>query len=318
MKYLIVGGLGFIGSNFADYLLNNGQEVVIVDNLESGKIEFLEQHKSNPNLNIIIHDIRDWGVIKVELIKFNIDCIIHLASNANIAEAITYPGIDFENGTLITHHVSELARILKIKKVVYASGSGVYGDRGMNLLAENGVELDPISPYGASKLAGEALLRSYAYMFDIEVIIFRFANVVGNNQTHGVGLDFLKSLKNNKASLKILGDGNQSKQYIHVSDLIAAIMHVIKVSNENLILNIGTTNRITVTEIAEMCLDLLRIDKSNFQFEYSGGARGWSGDVPLVNLSIDKILKLGWRPKYNSREAMQMALKSTWDQLKDL
>jgi len=317
MSYLIIGGLGFIGSNFADYLLNNGQEVVIVDNLESGNIDFLNPHKYNPNLKIFIHDIKLWEEIKDELVKSNIDCVIHLASNANIAEAITNPSIDFMNGTLITHHVAELVRILQIKKVIYASGSGVYGDRGTTLLTENGVDLEPISPYGASKLAGEALLRSYSYMFDINVFVFRFANVVGQNQTHGVGLDFLKSLKNNRTSLKILGDGNQSKQYIHVLDLIDAIMHAVKVSKENLVLNVGTTSRISVKEIAQMCLDLLQIDKSSFEFNYTGGTRGWDGDVPLVNISIDKIQNLGWRPKLNSREAMQMALKSIWDQIKN-
>jgi UDP-glucose 4-epimerase len=317
MSYLIIGGLGFIGSNFADYLLNNGQEVVIVDNLESGNIDFLNPHKYNPNLKIFIHDIKLWEEIKDELVKSNIDCVIHLASNANIAEAITNPSIDFMNGTLITHHVAELVRILQIKKVIYASGSGVYGDRGTTLLTENGVDLEPISPYGASKLAGEALLRSYAYMFDINVFVFRFANVVGQNQTHGVGLDFLKSLKNNRTSLKILGDGNQSKQYIHVLDLIDAIMHAVKVSKENLVLNVGTTSRISVKEIAQMCLDLLQIDKSSFEFNYTGGTRGWDGDVPLVNISIDKIQNLGWRPKLNSREAMQIALKSIWDQIKN-
>jgi UDP-glucose 4-epimerase len=154
-------------------------------------------------------------------------------------------------------------------------------------------------------------------MFDINVFVFRFANVVGQNQTHGVGLDFLKSLKNNRTSLKILGDGNQSKQYIHVLDLIDAIMHAVKVSKENLVLNVGTTSRISVKEIAQMCLDLLQIDKSSFEFNYTGGTRGWDGDVPLVNISIDKIQNLGWRPKLNSREAMQMALKSIWDQIKN-
>lgn len=311
--FLIVGGAGFIGSHFVKYLLNQGHKVIAFDDLSNGNIEFIDKIESD-NLEIILDDVSSWKNYTKDL--QGVDVIIHLASNADIAAAIVDPTIDFYKGTILTQHVAELARILKVKNILYASGSGVYGDYGDINLKEGLQELLPISPYGASKLAGEAILCSYSYLFDINVFCFRFANVVGSNQTHGVGLDFLKSLKRDPDNLKILGDGNQSKSYIHVSDIVDAVLFVPNHAKNNFsVFNVSTPDRISVNEIAEMAIKTSNISLSNVKVSYTGGTRGWAGDVPLVNLNTNKIKDLGWEPKYNSKQAMLMALSSIWGEI---
>ena len=312
-RFLIVGGSGFIGSHFVKVLIDQGQEVIVFDNLSSGNIEFINDIK-NSRLEIIVDDIENWKEYKQKL--ENIDVIIHLASNADIAAAIEDPTIDFYNGTLLTQCVAELARILKVENVLYASGSGVYGDYGNMSLREGAHELLPISPYGASKLAGEAILCSYSYLFNIKTFCFRFANVVGSNQTHGVGLDFLKSLKRDSHSLKILGDGKQSKSYIHVSEIVDAVLFVLYNETSTFsVFNVSTLDRISVYEIADLAFQIAKITPTDAKISYTGGARGWAGDVPLVNLNADKLKDLGWEPKYDSRQSMLMALSSIWEQI---
>ena len=311
-KFLVIGGSGFIGSHFVMNLLESGFEVTVIDDLSSGKIEFLN-FLNNENLKVIIDDISNWRSHSDKLQR--IDVIIHLASNADIAAAMADPTIDFYKGTLLTQHVAELARELGIKRILYASGSGVYGDYGNSSLKEGGHELLPISPYGASKLAGEAILCSYSYLFEIKVSCFRFANVVGANQTHGVGLDFVKSLKRDSSKLKILGDGNQSKSYIFVEDIIDAVLFVLhKQMDEFATFNVSTYDRLSVNEIADLAIDLTGPSDSKVKRIYTGGSRGWAGDVPVVNLNTEKIKNLGWEPKYNSRQSMLMALSSIWEQ----
>jgi UDP-glucose 4-epimerase len=249
-------------------------------------------------------DIENTNLL-VEQTK-EIDSVIHLASNPDIARAAFDPRIDFVQGTVLTESVIETCRINNIGTILYASGSGVYGDAGSTRLFENSL-LCPISTYGASKLAGETLLSSYSYMFGIRALAFRFANVVGPMQTHGVGFDFLKKLKENPKTLTILGDGRQSKSYVYVTDIVEAVL---KTNESHLsgfdVFNISTNDSITVTEIADLAAKTLGL--AEVKYSYTGGDRGWKADVPIVRLDSEKIRKLGWSPKYGSYEAIAKSL----------
>jgi UDP-glucose 4-epimerase len=243
------------------------------------------------------------------------EVIIHLASNPNIAAAATTPAIDFDQGTLLTHCVAEAARISGVGTVLYASGSGVYGDIGEVEASEDYGPLTPVSTYAASKLAGEALLSSYAYMFGLRAIAFRFGNVVGPRQTHGVGFDFIRNLRSDPTRILILGDGNQSKSYVNVNDIVKSVLIAhSKVAQPFDVFNVATGDYITVTDIATLACEVSGLDPKLVKFEYSGGDRGWKGDVPVVRLSSTKIRSLGWQQTMNCAESMRYAMTAMYNE----
>ncbi len=310
-RTIIVGGAGFIGSHFTDRLLaDDGVEAVtLYDNFSSGREDFIAHHKDDARLSVIKADAKDADAL-TDAMKGH-DTVIHLAANPDIARAATEPAIDFDEGTVLTHNVVEAMRKSGAKRILYASGSGIYGDLGERDVAEDHGPLLPISTYGASKLASEALISSYCHMFGLTARIFRFGNVVGPRQTHGVGLDFIAKLKADPTRLDILGDGNQSKPYIHIDDVVAAVLH----ANEHCegafgAFNAASGDAITVREIADLAVECLGLDKSDVEYVFSGGARGWSGDIPVVRLNCDRLRGLGWRCKDNSAEAIRRSLEA--------
>jgi len=305
-KFAIIGGAGFIGSHFVEELLKNGQTVLVIDNFSSGTHDHVKRYLQHPNFVLHNLDARETDEV-VHLLR-DVDTVIHLASNPDIAAAALEPRIDFLNGTVITESVVEAARRANVKTILYASGSGVYGDAGNDLLIENS-KINPISTYGASKLAGESLLSSYSFMFGLRAITFRFANVVGSMQTHGVGYDFLRKLKKNENELEILGNGSQSKSYVHVSDIVSGVLLAHEKCEEKYeIYNISTASYLSVTEIADLAVEISGLDIELVNYSYSGGDRGWKADIPVVRLSASKLLALGWEPKFSSRDAMKEAL----------
>ena len=315
-RYFLVGGAGFIGSHFTDKLLGMGHAVTLFDNFSSGQEWHYSQHKANPLLRVERGDVKDLPALTRAMGGH--DTVIHLASNPDIAKAITEPDIDFREGTALTQNVVEAMRLSGAKTILYASGSGVYGDLGLTEAGENHAPLLPISTYGASKLAGEALIASYCYMFDIRGYAFRFGNVVGPRQTHGVGFDFVRRLKEDPSRLRILGDGTQSKSYISVQDVLAAVLLAPQVCKKAFdFFNVATGDYITVTEIAELSLECLKLPKAGTRLEYTGGNRGWKGDVPVVRLSTDKIQALGWKCQRSSREALRAAMYSMIEELRE-
>ena len=307
-KYAVLGGAGFIGNHLTEKLLSDGNEVLVIDNFCSGSKLHVSRFQNNPKFTMRSEDIRDTQSL-TKLLK-GINTVVHLASNPDISKAAKEPRIDFLNGTVLTESVVEASRQSGVKTILYSSGSGVYGDAGMDLLTELS-PLAPISTYGASKLAGEALLSSYAFMFNIKAIAFRFANVVGSMQTHGVGYDFLNKLKQDKTKLEILGDGTQSKSYIHVSDVISGILKAKYLSTKPFeVFNISTDDYLTVREIADLTLRISGLKNKNVNYIFAGGKRGWKADIPIVRLSSEKLKKLGWTPYYNSHSAMESSLKN--------
>ena len=310
-SFFIVGGAGFIGSHFTDHLLESGRasRVTVFDNFSSGREWHVQKHleRGGRRFRLMRGDVLDLDRLTHSMYEH--DVVIHLASNPDISRAIHDPEIDFNQGTMLTHNVLEAMRRACVPRLLYASGSGVYGDAGDIVLNEDHGPLQPVSTYGASKLAGEALIASYCAMFGISACAFRFGNVVGPRQTHGVGFDFLRRLSLDPAGLRILGDGRQSKSYIHVSDVVEAVLLACDRATQSYeVFNVATSESISVTEIAEMAVEALGLDHRPY-FVYTGGDRGWKGDVPLVRLDTARIRALGWAPVLNCREAVQRSLE---------
>lgn len=316
MNYIVLGGAGFIGSHVARRLINEEQEcsVYVYDNFSSGKEHHLREILGNERLHIIHGDIKDLD--KLTEAMEGTDVVYSLASNPDIAKAVVQPDIDFWEGTYLINNVVEAMRKSGVKKLIYASGSGVYGDVGHTVTAEDFSPMLPSSTYGASKLACEALICSYCHMFDMDAAAFRFANVVGPNQTHGVGYDFLKRLTEDPRRLVILGDGTQSKSYIYIDDIVDALRTVEKKALHGYnYYNVATLDHITVTEIADITVQIMGLH--DVEYCYTGGDRGWKGDVPVVRLDSQKIRKLGWSNKYTTPEAIKMSVKSMYEEGKN-
>ena len=308
-RYFIVGGAGFIGSHFTDHLLAAAGTagVTLFDNFSSGREWHYSHHLGDARLRVIRGDAK--AVDELVATMPGHDVVIHLASNPDIARAATEPDIDFREGTVLTQNVLEAMRITSTPSILYASGSGVYGDVGELEAEEDYGPMLPISTYGASKLAGEALMASYTYMFDLRGCAFRFGNVVGPRQTHGVGFDFVRSLLKDPSSLRILGDGSQSKSYIHVDDVVSAVLRAReRVTEPFSVFNVATGDYITVAEIAELAIEVLGLKPERVRLEYAGGKRGWKGDVPVVRLNTDRLRALGWSCRFGSREALRQSM----------
>jgi len=310
-RFLIAGGAGFIGSHFTDRLLANPEieRVTLYDNFSSGREWHYAQHATDARLRVIRGDVKDLGALKFAMAGH--DAVIHLASNPDIARAATEPDIDFREGTALTQNVVEAMRVTGASRLLYASGSGVYGDLGTQEAHEDHGPLLAVSTYGASKLAGEALISSYCYMFGMTAFAFRFGNVVGPRQTHGVGFDFIRRLAADPTRLRILGDGEQSKSYIHVEDVVRAVLLAHERAEKPFnVYNVATGDYITVTEIARIAMEAAGVDPSAVSLEYTGGDRGWKGDVPVVRLNTDRIRSLGWSCRRNCQEALLDAMRS--------
>jgi UDP-glucose 4-epimerase len=308
-SYIIVGGAGFIGSHFTDRLLAapSVKRVTIYDNFSSGRQWHYEHHGGDSRLRVVRGDVKDESALAQAMEGHQV--AIHLASNPDIAKAATDPDIDFREGTDLTRRVVEAMRRTGVKTILYASGSGVYGDLGEIEAYEDYGPMIPVSTYGASKLAGEVLIASYAYMFGLTGRAFRFGNVVGPRQTHGVGFDFLRHLLKQPEHLPILGDGTQSKSYIHVSDVTNAVLLAAeRAGGPFAVFNVATGDYITVREIADLAVECAGLSAGKTEFQFTGGSKGWKGDVPIVRLNTDRICSLGWTCQRSSREALRCAM----------
>lgn len=310
MKTFITGGAGFIGSHLVQRLMSaTTATITIYDNFSSGRLSHLEPYLKSPQLHVLQGDLKDLETLTAAIRGH--DAVYHFASNPDIAKAIVQPDIDFWEGTYLTQNVLEAMRANEVKTIFYTSGSGVYGENPQVRFAEDYGPCFPISTYGASKLACEALICSYCHMFDMVGRAFRFANVVGPRQTHGVGYDFVRRLQQNPTRLQILGDGTQSKSYIYVEDVLAAMFTVAeRCDNKFEVFNVATDDYITVKEIADLAVTASELDPSQVHYEFTGGDRGWKGDVPVVRFDVARIKSLGWRAQRTSRAAMRDAIKA--------
>jgi len=310
---LVTGGAGFIGSHLVDRLLKEGWEATILDNFSTGSFENVKHAFETGRLKIIIGDAKTVDLTE-EL--ESVDYVFHLAANPDVRE--TSPSIHFQENIVATFNILEYARRAGVKSFVFASSSTVYGDASKLPTPEDYGPLKPVSLYGAAKLAAEALVSSYCHTFSMTGISLRLANIVGPRLTHGVIYDFINKLRENPRRLEILGDGTQKKSYVWVEDCIEAMLHVLKLSEDSRyeVYNIGSEDWVTVSEIADMTIELMGL--SNVEKVFTGGVdggRGWVGDVKLMSLDISKIKATGWRPKHTSREAVRLSIESRLKEL---
>ena len=312
----VSGGAGFIGSHLVRRLLALAgvRRVVVFDNFSSGIEWFLADVRSDARLDVVRGDLKDLDAVKEAMA--GCDTVIHLAANPDIAKAATQPDIDFWEGTYLGHNIVESMRQNGVGKLLYTSGSGVYGEHPDIAFSESFGPCIPISTYAASKLACEALIAAYCHMFGTVARVFRFANVVGPRQTHGVGYDFVRLLQADPTRLRILGDGTQSKSYIHVDDIIDAMFLAdAKTTARYDIFNVATDNYITVREIADLAVEVCGLVPGSVRYEFTGGDRGWKGDVPVVRFDCTKIKALGWRCRRSSAEAIRGAMAAMRDEI---
>jgi UDP-glucose 4-epimerase len=311
MKAFVTGGAGFIGSHLVSRLLKSEktERLVVYDNFTSGRRSYLEVLTRDRRLSVVEGDLKDAE--RVREVMNGCDTIFHLAANPDIAKAITQPDIDFWEGTYLTQNVLEAMRQTGASRIFYTSGSGVYGENSSTFFREDYGPCIPISTYGASKLAGEALLSAYCHLFDMNGLAFRFANVVGARQTHGVGYDFVRRLRQDPQRLQILGDGKQSKSYIHVDDVLSAIFTAKAASTATFdVYNVATDDYMTVNEIADITVEESGLQRSKVVYEYTGGDRGWKGDIPVVRFDASKIKSLGWKAQRSSSSAVRDAIRA--------
>jgi UDP-glucose 4-epimerase len=310
----VTGGAGFIGANLIRRLLAAGAErITVYDNFSVGRREHLDRFAKDGRLRIVEGDVRDDARLVPAMAGHG--TVFHLAANSDIAAAASDPAVDFEHGTKLTHCVLEAMRRNDVKRIFFTSGSGVYGDVPPTAIPEDYDKMQPISTYGASKLASEVLMSAYAHMFGIRGTVTRFANVVGPVMTHGVTHDFIRRLMDEPRRLRILGDGQQTKPYIHVDEIIDAWFLIEREQKTTFgCFNVGSDDQLTVREIADIVVEILGL--RDVAYDFTGGARGWAADVPIYKLDTTRIKGLGWTCRRTSRQAVTEAAKSLLDELR--
>ena len=308
MKALVIGGAGFIGSHLCDALLEEGNEVICFDNFSLGKRDNISHLSNNESFRLYEKDASIEAELEEVFEKEMPDYVFHLAANSDIQASASNPEVEYKNTYTTTFQILSAMRKHNVKKLFFASTSAVYGDKRDVKLDENTPNLAPISYYGAAKLGSEALISAFSYMNDIDVLVFRFPNVIGPRLTHGVIYDFMNRLKADPENLRILGDGNQTKPYVYVLDLVEAIMKFKDTVFEGIKLyNVGVESATSVTKIADIVCEEMGL--KNVKYTYTGGEGGWKGDVPKFSYCIDKIHNAGWHAKFTSDEAVRETVK---------
>jgi len=310
-KVLVTGGAGFIGSHLVNALITHEVNVSVFDNLITGTLQNIKQWLNNPNFNFIKGDLLNPSDLQ-KLKHGHYKTVFHLAANPEVRVGSINPNIHFQQNVVATHNLLEALRKMKnASALVFTSTSTVYGEATKIPTSEDYSPLMPISIYGASKLACEALVTAYAHTYGFKTIIYRLANIVGPRNEHGVIHDFTQKLKKNPRELEILGDGTQAKSYLHISDCIEAILLGLEKSTKQVeIYNIGSEDQIDVKTIAQIVVKEMRL--KNVEFHFTGGVddgRGWKGDVKNMLLDITKLKSHGWKPELNSRQAIIKATK---------
>lgn len=305
MKTLVTGGAGFIGSHLVDALLSANHEVIIIDSMIDGHLDNLENALETSSCTLLQKDIRDTDFMLDELPP--VDIIYHFAADPDVRNSVPKPMKSYDHNMNGTMNVLEYMRKHEINKLVFASSGGtVYGDVNVFPMTEE-LHLHPISPYGASKAAAEMYLNAYSHSYNKKIATVRFANIFGERSRHGVGFDFFHKLKDDPKNLQILGDGTQQKSYLHVVDAIDAVLRVGNSLEQQEkpyeYYNVGSEEWFTVDQIAGIFEELMEL--SEVKHTYTGGKKGWVGDVNKMLLSIAKIKSLGYTAKIPFKEGVK-------------
>jgi UDP-glucose 4-epimerase len=301
MRWLVTGGAGFIGSHLVDRIVAAGHSVVVLDNFSSGRREFLLHHDEGGAVEVVVVDLRDLEATAPHF--EGVDRVVHLAANPDIRLGTRVTDTDLQQGTVATYNVLESMRRHNVTDIAFASSSVVYGEDAPLPTPEDHGPCIPISLYGASKSAGEALIGAYVGTFGFRAWVFRFANIIGARGTHGVIYDFIHKLRATPGHLEVLGDGRQEKSYMLVEDCVDAMMHVMATTDlPYTLMNLGTEDTCSVRRIAEIVIDVVGA-KANIS--YTGGSRGWAGDIPRARLAIERLVATGFVPSMASEEAVR-------------
>ena len=304
---LVSGGAGFIGSYLGEKLINNGCFVVAIDNYLRGKPENISLLLQKKNFNFVYGDLNDLSLLCKIIADYEIEYIVHLAANSDIQASAMDPQIEFESTAKTTWSVLMAMRQCGVKNLFFASTSAVYGELVNNTPFKETDILNPVSYYGSAKMASECFIKSFSYMNNFNSLIFRFPNVIGPNLTHGVFYDFINRLKANPRKLEVLGNGTQSKPYMHVEDLANAILSQLFINKGVNIFNVGVEGSTSVKSIAEMVVKEMKLE--DCEIVYGTENVGWKGDVPKFSYCLDKIHATGWKAKMSSDEAALRTIK---------
>lgn len=303
---VVTGGAGFIGSHLVDALIARGDRVLVIDSLSEGKVANIECHVTDGSVMFVKADLKGDGWQDAVRCA---DRVYHLAADPDVRQSALSPQGPVDNNILATFRVLEAMRVHHIREIAFTSTSTVYGDATVIPTPEEYTPLEPVSVYGASKLACEALIAAYCHSFGMQAWNFRFANIIGPRSGHGVITDFIKKLKDDPGTLEILGDGKQTKSYLLVGDCIDAMLYAVSNAHDTVnTFNIGSEDWIDVRTIADIVSRQMGL--SGVRYRFTGGERGWAGDVPRMQLSIGKIKKLGWKPGHGSRESIELAVRA--------
>jgi UDP-glucose 4-epimerase len=304
-RYFVVGGAGFIGSHLVERLVARGR-VTVYDNLSVGRREFLSDPLASGRCELVTGDALDLDALVSSIAGH--DVVFHLAANPEARWGLENPRLDLEQGTIATWNVLEAMRRTGVRSFVFSSSGTVYGDTPASC-AEDDLGSLPISLYGASKFAGEALISAFVECFGFTAHIYRFGNVVGPRGTHGAALDFLKKLRERRVELEVLGDGRQAKPYVWVEDCVDGILYGLDHARERLnVFNIAPPDYTSVRRIAELCVAASPYPDAVIR--YTGGERGWPGDVPQSRLDPGRLAALGWRVRHTSDQAVERAVNA--------
>lgn len=306
MKILITGGAGFIGSHLCDALLERGHNLAIVDNLVLGRIENISHLLGRSDFAFIKEDLLHREAMRGIFKNGKFDMVYHLAANSDIQKGGKDPMVDYDMTFNTTFNILQLVKEFGVKKFFFASTSAIYGET-YDVLNEDYGPLRPVSNYGAGKLASEAFISAFSSTYQVQTWITRFPNVVGERFTHGVIYDFIHKLQKNPAELVVLGNGEQCKPYVYVKDLVAGILHVVEHATDPYnVYMLGSDTRTKVKEIAAMVIEEMGLEA---KIKYTGGDRGWAGDVPEFRYDLSKVNRLGWKAAYTSNESVRLAIQ---------
>jgi UDP-glucose 4-epimerase len=312
MTTLVTGGAGFVATTLIARLLERGDKVLALDNLSRGAVSNIAGFNGHPRFAFACAELADLSAFRTAMADHaaigKIEEVWHLAANSDIPAGIANAGVDLRDTFMTTFNTLEVMQEQGAKRLLFASSSAIYGDLGERPLTEDIGPLFPISNYGAMKLASEAAITAAAEKFLDRALLFRFPNVVGVPATHGVILDFIRRLKVDPSHLQVLGDGSQQKAYLHVSDLVDAMLLIQKSAPRKVdVFNIGPTeDGVTVRRIAE---ETVAVAAPGAGLRYGQGNKGWVGDVPRFSYSTAKLQALGWAPSMDSLGAIRRAIR---------
>jgi UDP-glucose 4-epimerase len=303
---IVTGGAGFIGSHLVDTLIARGDRVTVIDSLSAGFRKNIARHFDGGKVTLVVADLLSDGW--QDTLK-GADRIYHLAADPDVRQSALIPEGPVNNNIITTFRVLEVMRRYNVPEIAFTSTSTVYGEATVLPTPEEYTPLEPISVYGASKLACEALISAYCHSFTMKGWIFRFANIIGARSGHGVLIDFMNKLAENPREMEILGDGKQKKSYLEVQECVDAMLFAIGHATATVnTFNIGSEDWIDVKAIADIVAEKKGLSQVTYQF--TGGDRGWVGDVPKMQLSIARMKALGWKPRHGSQESVHMAVQA--------